>query len=461
MRAVWRVLIAASVLTIVLSLGARAANKPQGCVVQSTVFHGWAAEQVSNRWITLTFVPQLGGRLMQVAFGPHKYLFVNPVFYGKYFPPSKGAARGKWFNYGGDKDWPLPEGNQDESHWRGDSDTLDDGVYAVKVLSAGKVCTVSLQGPADVETGLQYSRRVSISSDSPRISFHAVMKNASGHTIRWSIQSVSQYSTADPDHAEQYNHNFWAFTPVNPSSVFNRQFDVHSGPVDHPGYHVRDGRMFALHWCYLDGEVGIDSTAGWLAVVDGLSSYAMVERMSFRPHAEYPERSSTIFYINGPQLRLDKDGMPRMTPTDPLKTPYYMEAELNSPLVELGPGESYAFDTEWLPTRATPSLTTVNDAGAVNRPLKATVENGGVELLGSFGVFYPGRLAARFYSPSGIPLGTVTIMEVSPFQLISLRRTVSAPAGSARISLHLIDENGSDRGSLGEVHISGVPDNRW
>lgn len=461
MRTLLRVLIAASLLTVAFSSKANAADDQQGCVVQSTVFHGWAAEQMSNRWVTLTFVPRLGGRLMQVAFGPHQYLFVNPVFYGKYFPPSEGAARGKWFNYGGDKDWPLPEGDQDESHWRGGSDALDDGVYALKVLSTGKDCTVSLLGPADVETGLQYSRRVSISSDSPRISFHAVMKNASGHRIRWSIQSVSQYNTADPGHSERYNQNFWAFTPVNPSSVFNRQFDVHSGPVDHPAYRIRDGRMFALHWCYLDGEVGIDSAAGWLAVVDGLSSYAMVERMSFRPHAKYPERSSTIFYINGPDLRLDENGMPRITPTDPLKTPYYMEAELNSPWVELGPGEAYAFDTEWLPTRATPSLTTVTDAGAVNEPLTATAENGGVELRGSFGVFYPGRLAARFYSSSGIPLGTVRIMEVNPFQLVSLRRTVKAPAGSARISLHLVNETGSDRGSLGEVQIAGVPENRW
>ena len=30
---------------------------------------------------------------------------------------------------------------------------------------------------------------------------------------------------------------------------------------------------------------------------------------------------------------------------------YYMEAEVNSPVVELYPGESYAMDTQWYPTR--------------------------------------------------------------------------------------------------------------
>ena len=432
-----------------------------GCTVQSVTFHGWPAEEMSNRWVSLVFVPELGGRLMQVTFGGHEYLFVNPRYYGKYFPPSVGADKGKWFNYGGDKDWPLPEGSQDESHWRGGSDTLDDGVYTLQVISNGKRCSVLLQGPADGETGLQYSRQVSIDSGSPRISFHAVMKNSSGHRIRWSIQSVSQYDTSEPNQPGSYNHNFWAFTPANPSSVFNRQFDVHSGPVAHPSYHVRDGKMFSLHWSYLEGEVGIDSPAGWVAVVDGLSNFAMVERMMFWPHAEYPERSSTIFYINGPQLRLDDQGMPRMTSTAVFDTPYYMEAELNSPWVQLKPGETYAFDTEWFPTRAAPSLTGTSDAGAVSEPLTATLENGGVRLAGSFGVFYPGRIEARFYSSSGVPLGSVLLMEVSPLDLIALHQTVKAPAGSGRVSLHLVDANGSDRGALGEVPISGVPVRKW
>jgi hypothetical protein len=444
-------------LSGVLLSQAYPADDKQSCTVRPAMFHGWVAEQMSNRWVTLTFVPKLGGRLMQVKFGPHRYLFVNPVYYGKYFPPSEGSSEAKWFNYGGDKDWPLPEGNQDESHWRGGSDVLDDGVYALKVLSTGKNCAVLLQGPADKVTGLEYSRRVSVSSDSPRISFHALMKNASGHRIRWSIQSVSQYNTADPQQPGSYNHDFWAFTPANPASVFNRQFDTHSGPVDHPAYRVRGGRMFTLHWCYLDGEVGIDSTAGWVAVVDGLSSYAMVERMSYSPEAEYPERSSTIFYINGPQLRLDPNGLPQMTSTDVLKTPYYMEAELNSPLVDLRPGESYAFDTEWFPTRATPALSATTDAGVINQPLTAAAESDGVHLAGAWGVFYPGRLVARFYSSSGVPIGTTPVVDVSPLDIVSVDEVVQAPPGSARISLHLVDDGGSDRGSLGEVRISGVP----
>jgi len=130
--------------------------------------------------VRLAIVPQLGGRLMQVTFGGHSYLFVNPQYKGKYFPPS-GNNNGKWFNYGGDKLWPLPEGRQDEQHWAGPaSDLLDDGEYQLTVLSHDSTCAVRLDGPADPVTGLQYSREISIGSDSPQISFLAAHSTVMG-----------------------------------------------------------------------------------------------------------------------------------------------------------------------------------------------------------------------------------------------------------------------------------------
>jgi hypothetical protein len=96
------------------------------CQIRSTTFEGWAAEEISNEWLQLTIVKQLGGRLMQVSFAGHPYLFVNPKYKGKYIPPAQ--ANGQWINYGGDKIWPLPEGRNDEQHWAGVmSDVLDDG----------------------------------------------------------------------------------------------------------------------------------------------------------------------------------------------------------------------------------------------------------------------------------------------------------------------------------------------
>ena len=190
---------------------ATAAHTP--CQIRPLAFNGWQAQQLSNQWVQLTFVPQLGGRLMQVTFNQHPYLFINPVYQGKYISPQEAA--GRWINYGGDKIWPLPEGDEDEQHWQGASTPLDDEPYTFTVLTQAPRCTVRLEGPPDPPTGLQYTREITLASDSPEISFHAIMKNFTGHSINWSVQSVSQYNLADAADRTQYNHNFWAITPLN------------------------------------------------------------------------------------------------------------------------------------------------------------------------------------------------------------------------------------------------------
>ena len=152
-------------------------SKPGNCRVESVDYKGWDAQQLSNDWVKLIVVPQNGGRLMQVNFAGHDYLFVNPKLEGKYFPPTQD----KWFNYGGDKIWLLPEGNDDEQHWRGNSDVIDDGPYSFRKISEGKNCEIVLTGPADPQTGIQISRKIQLGTDSPRIHFNASMKNIWPH----------------------------------------------------------------------------------------------------------------------------------------------------------------------------------------------------------------------------------------------------------------------------------------
>jgi hypothetical protein len=427
-------------------------SSPPPCKIQPANFEGWQAQQISNQWVTLTIVPQLGGRVMQVTFANHPYLFVNSRLKGKYFPPSEGARTGKWFNYGGDKIWPLPEGTEDPEHWPGPiSDNLDDGSYNFAALSQDTVCTVRLEGPADPRTGLQYSREISLAGDSPEITFHAVMKNATDHPIRWSMQSVTQYDTASAESPNTYNRDFWAFTPINAKSAYDGGYHVRSGPSDDPAYSVKNG-MFALHWLYLEREVWLDSASGWLAVVDGSAHYAMVERFP-HPEAEYPGRATVIFYTNGPALEFDGQGMPFLTSSNPAERPYYMEAEVNSPMVLLRPGETYALDTNWFPTRIGGRPESVTEAGVVTKGLTVSASGNSVLLAGSFAVFSPGNLTAYLLDTKGVRTGIVPLESASPMEVVDLHKEIPASPSIARISIHLIDEQGIDRGSLGEAPV--------
>lgn len=434
------------------AVGRNATAAPEkACSIHAITFEGWQAEEMANSWVQLIFVPQLGGRLMQVTFDGHAYLFNNPVYAGKYIPPD--AAKGRWINYGGDKIWPLPEGNDDEQHWTGASTPLDDGAFTFGIVTQGERCTVRLEGPPDRAIGLQYSREISIGTDSPEIDFHAITKNYTGHTVNWSVQSVSQYNLADPAQPDGYNHQFTAYTPVNPNSAYLLGYHVRDGLANDPSYSVRDG-LFRVHWKYIESEVWIDSTAGWLAVVDGASQYAMVEKTHHDSHSEYPSKASIIFYKNGPTAELDDHGMPHFTPLGTKETPYYMEAEVNSPMVELDPGQSYTFDTHWFPFRMGGDLHNVVDAGVIGDPLQAEHQGDQIQITGRFGVFFPGHLEARLYSKGGAEQNSVKLKPVSPRDLIELK--VSVPGtGIVRVSVHLIDNQNVDRGPLGEVFVKG------
>jgi hypothetical protein len=435
------------------AVGEKNSSAGSSCQIEAVDYKGWHAQQLSNAWVKLFVVPQNGGRLMQVIFAGHPYLFVNPQYEGKYLPPNEE----RWFNYGGDKLWLLPEGDDDEQHWRGNSDLLDDGPYSFQVHSSGQRCEIDLSSPADPRTGIQILRTISLDGNSPRIQFHAWMKNISGHPVEWSVQSVSQYDTADANQRSRQNRDFWTFTLANPSSSYLNRYHVRSGPAEPHTISIRDDGLFSLRYAYIARELWLDSHDGWLAVVDGITRYAMVERFRYDETKSYPGKASVIFYTNGPELRWDVEGMPSLSSGEDRKAPYYLEAELNSPLVRLFPEETFSFDTAWFPTRAGGEFHGTTEAGVIVSPFRAAaLENGKLRLSGSFGVFFSGKLVARLYNPHGAAIGTVPVADVDPTELASLAIEIPATGNPGRVALHLEDKNGLDRGALGEARVETI-----
>ena len=136
------------------------------------------------------------------------------------------------------------------------------------------------------------------------------------------MQSVSQYDTGEPNSLKtklaehkahqvpaasaRFNHDFWTFTPANPSSSYLNRYHVRFGPAENSAVSVRDDGLFAVHYVHMAAELWLDSTEGWLAVVDGGSRYAMVERFQYEEGKPYPGKASVIFWTNGPELRLNQ-----------------------------------------------------------------------------------------------------------------------------------------------------------
>lgn len=141
---------------------------------------------------------------------------------------------------------------------------------------------------------------------------------------------------------------------------------------------------------------------------------------------------------------------------DPDASPYYLEAELNSPMCRLRSEESCSFDTEWFPARSGSEFHGVTDAGILIRPLKAAAtQNGRISLSGSFGVFYSGHIVARLYDEHGHAAAVTPVAEVGPNDRVSVETEIAAPEKTSRVSIHLVDDRGVDRGALQEVQLNG------
>jgi hypothetical protein len=74
-------------------------------------------------------------------------------------------------------------------------------------------------------------------------------------------------------------------------------------------------------------------------------------------------------------------------------------------------------------------------------------------LSGGFGVFFPGKLVAILYDSRGRQTGITTLQTVSPLEFVMLHSEIAAAPETVRVSLHLLDEQGRDEGSLGEAKV--------
>src|SRR5205807_4857020 len=89
----------------------------------------------------------------------------------------------------------------------------------------------------------------------------------------------------------------------------------------------------------------------------------------------------------------------------------------------------YNFDTEWFPTRADKDFQGVTDAGVILKPLHAVQDAGAgkIRLVGSFGVFFSGKLVVHFYEAGGMAMGTQPLSQVDPRNAVLLQTTVIDP----------------------------------
>ena len=429
-------------------------------------YRGWKTVRLGNGLVELQVLPEIGGRVIQFNLGGKEFLWANPQLAGQ-LPPAGGlAADGGWFNAGGDKLWPAPQGWDNDRQWPGPPDAVLDGQpYALQIPAMRRGETaIQLTSQPDPRSGIQFSRTIRLFEGSTHVSFEATMKNIDTRPRRWGLWAHTQLNGARADGAP--NPLLKAWCPINPQSRFPKGYSVIFGAADHPSYQpeARPG-LLRVQYQYQVGKIGLDSPAGWVATVDGETGAVFVQRFVFERQKEYPDGSSVEFWLNGPG-RIRAFNRELELPADATQNPYVFESEVLSPFASLEPGQTYAWQYDWYACNIGGDFPVVgcSEAGLAAEPLTATAEAGQVRLKGRFGVFGSGVVRAEFTDARGQSLRVSDLAPpASPATPLVVDAVLTAPAAATSVKLVLYRPDGK---SVGELARAGLPqppaaEGRW
>ena len=164
---------------------------PASSKIQPGNFEGGTARQISSPWVTPTIVPHLGGHALEVTLGNHPYRFVKMQRKGKSFPSPPL--------------WPLPRDHKVRG--TGPARFLTSLRTATTTSRRFRRMRFARRGSKDlpIQEPVCNHREISLSSDRPEITVHAVRNNAGDHAnsrmnggrieVRWATRSSALNGT--------------------------------------------------------------------------------------------------------------------------------------------------------------------------------------------------------------------------------------------------------------------------
>ncbi|MDQ8004170.1 MAG: DUF4380 domain-containing protein [Pedobacter sp.] len=331
-----------------------------------------------NKWLQVQFVPEIGGRIMQISLDGYSFLFNNPsnIITENY---REKASAGQWINYGGEKLWPAPQGWGKKTLWPGPPDVvLDGGVFALEKNGN----EFYLESEVDPYTGLQVSRTVSINDSNTIIQVDCVFENKSGEVKEWAIWPVAQL------HAENFeNNSYELILPLAEKSSYATGFYVMHGLVNNPQIRI-ENKQLKLNFQYLIGKIAADSDQGWVAYLNKENGKVYVNFFETELGQPYPDNSTVQIWTQGRGMIYSRNIIKEF-PNNIHQNPPYLEIELLSPLKPIQPQQKATFSYQiGVSTIALgDTIQQVNRDRITCVPLTVLGEGGFVVVTASYGFF--------------------------------------------------------------------------
>ena len=294
-------------------------NESRPVHVRRGRFKGWDAVWMEQPPLALALVPEVGGRVMGMAWSDHQLAFTTPALEGR--TEDVAAARDVrarkrelgFALWGGDKTWLAPQ-----SRW---TDALpfldlDAGAYACAIEAAGPdKAVVRMTSPICRETGVRIRRTIRMDSGAPGWSVVHRLENASEREVEWGPWGVAMV-----------NRPGRAYVPTRPDSSYPgglRSFAEEGDSVAARAHVVSHLGAIAVIACTepVQFKFGTDSPEGWMVAIlerpdDGLIGYR--KRARAGSGARFGHGCSAEVFNSGCHP--------------------YLEMEVHGPLARISPG---------------------------------------------------------------------------------------------------------------------------
>lgn len=392
---------------------------------------GWKAIVIQNDLITFATVPVIGGRVMKYDLGSHPSIFVNPSssVLGKTFTP---AQNGQWYNFGGYKTWPSPQGN-----WPGSwppPPKLDYGNYTYQiVLQTSDSVSLLVTSPIEqwIAPGIQFERKATAYAGTSRIRMEQTIINQGTLSVSWGVWDITQ---SIANHAGQTDYeNFWVYFPINPDSQYGE-----SGVNPQKSSQAWQGEVapgiYGVQFVPDNTKIFADPHIGWIAYADNSDSIIYAKTFDIFEGANYPDDGARLAVYVG-------------------ANPAYMEVEVTAPVVELaGGGGRYTFTENWWAAKLAGPVLDVNTAGAIANRLSYTTASH--TFSATYGVFHKGTAKLIFTDSHGAILAEGLSHDVSPLAVFQLDEIGAIPDSTKTVKVLVYNAKDELAGTLDSSDVS-------
>jgi hypothetical protein len=394
-------------------------------------FFGWNSLSLENRYTKLDIVPELGGKIMGYNLRGYQILWHDSKKEG-YVEKDQGYGYGqKFFNPGGAKVWPAPQGWNGKNEWPGPPDNVLDGSAYEGKLDNGFITVTSPRDDGEGRTGLQFKHKYSLIPSSSTVSLNLSMTNVIKQPVTWGLWHLATVPV---------DRKCTVYVPVNKGD-----WHVIYGDKKNPQWMDVENGIFRAKYDKQVGKVGMKVREGWAAWHDEENNMVFVMFFPVKKGVQYPDGGSN-FEIwtsgTGTIKANNKDVTSEYSPDTA-----NMELEVMGPLTRLNPGDSASLEVSWAVCHAS-SVVRVVPGGVIAEEIKIKDDI----ITAKFGVFYGGILQVVYLDKNKKQVGMKNLNEISPLDEINIEQSksdYSSVAAGIRYQIQSYDKTATL--TLGEI----------